>query len=331
VARPRQGNPAAAPHYQVVPDWERLPAGFRHGDVVGVAVDSRNRVFLLTRHDPRCIVYAADGSFLYSFGEDLFTSFTHALTIDDADFVYVADAGDHTVRKLSPDGEVLLTLGTPGVPSDTGYDGEQTASIARMGPPFNRPTKAAIAPNGDIFVSDGYGNARIHHFSPQGELLASWGELGSGPGQFNIPHALWVDGERVLVADRENDRVQIFSLAGELLEIWDHIQRPTDLYVDKQGLLYVASLPWRAGASELGGPIQRYSQPGGVYVMDLEGNILVHWAHADACAAGSFIAPHAIAADSKGDIYVGEVTWTYGVRNGYVPEDCHSFQKFTRV
>lgn len=324
-------DPTTVPHFQVVPGWERLPEGYQHGDVVGVAVDSRDRVFLLTRREPRCLVYAPDGTFLSSFGEDLFTGFTHALTIDAHDFIYVADAGDHTVRKFTPDGDLLMTLGTPGVPSDTGYDGANTASIARVGGPFNQPTKAAIASNGDIFVSDGYGNARIHHFSADGELLASWGEPGSGPGQFKVPHAIWIAGDRVLVADRENDRVQIFSMDGELIAIWNHIQRPTDFFVDRQGLLYVASLPWRAGVSELGGPVQQYSLPGGIYILDLDGNVLAHWAHADACAAGSFIAPHAVAVDSRGDLYVGEVTWTYGVRNGYVPEDCHAFQKFARL
>jgi len=322
---------ATVPHFEVVPDWERLPAGYRHGDVVGAAVDSRDRVFMLTRHDARCLVFDADGTFLYSFGDDIFSAFIHALTIDEEDFLFVVDAGDHTVRKFTLEDELQMTLGTPGVPSDTGYDGKATASIERMGPPFNWLTKTAIAPNGDIYVSDGYGNARIHRFSPEGKLLASWGQLGSGPGQFNVPHALWVAGDRVLVADRENDRIHTFSLDGEFLEIWDHIQRPTDLYVDKQGLLYIASLPWRAGASELGGPVQRYSLPGGVYVLDLDGNVLVHWAHADACAPGSFIAPHAITADSRGDIYVGEVMWTYGVRNGYVLDSCHTVQKFARL
>jgi sugar lactone lactonase YvrE len=320
-----------APHYQVVPDWEQLPAGFRYGDATGVAVDSQDRVFVLTRRDARCIVYERDGTFIRSFGEDVFTELIHALTIADDDCIYTVDGGDHTVRKFSPDGDLLLTMGTPGVPSDTGYDGEVSTSITRAGAPFNRPTKAAIAPNGDIYVSDGYGNARIHRFSAEGELLSSWGEQGSGPGQFFLPHGVWVADDRVFVADRENDRVQIFTLDGELLEIWDHIQRPADIYVDKQGLLYIASLPWRAGVAELGGARQKYSLPGGVYVLDLAGNVLARWCNADACAAGAFVAPHSIVADSRGDVYVGEVTWTYGVRQGYVPEGCHSLQKFERV
>lgn len=320
----------AAPHFRVIEGWERLPEGFHHGDVVGVAVDSRDRVYVLTRYESRCIVYEQDGSFVQAFGEGLFTDFVHALTIDGDDFVYVVDAGDHTVRKFAPDGTLLMTLGTPGVHSETGYDGATTTSITHAGPPFNRPTKAALGPDGDIYVSDGYGNARIHRFTAGGALTASWGEPGNGPGRFNLPHGVWVADSRVFVADRENDRVQIFSLDGALLEIWDHVQRPTDIYVDARGLVYVASLPWRAGVAELGGPRQRYSLPGGVYVLDLAGNVLLRWCSADACAPGAFVAPHGIVADSRGDLYVGEVTWTYGVRAGYVPDGCHTLQKFAR-
>lgn len=319
------------PGYRVVEHWEQLPPEFRHGDVVGVGVDSRDRVFVLTRHDSRCIVYEQDGSFVRAFGEALFTDFVHALTIGVDDSVYVVDAGNHTVRKFSPDGDLILTLGTPGVHSETGHDGATTTSISHAGPPFNLPTKAAIGPGGDIYVSDGYGNARIHRFDAAGRLIVSWGEPGRGPGQFNLPHAVWVADARVFVADRENDRIQLFSLDGELLDIWDHVQRPADLSVDANGLLYVASLPWRAGAPELGGPPPRHSLPGGVYVLDLAGNVLLRWCSADACAPGAFVAPHAIATDSRGDLYVGEVTWTYGVRNGYVPEGCQSLQKFRRV
>jgi hypothetical protein len=282
---------ATVPHYRVLPGWEQLPEGYRHGDVCGVAVDSGDRVFVLTRRDARCLVYEPDGTFLRSFGEDIFTERIHALTIDGEDFVYTVDDGDHTVRKFSPDGRLLMTLGTPGVSSDTGYDGKTTSSITRVGPPFNRPTKAAIAPNGDLYVADGYGNARIHRFSADGELLASWGELGSGPGQFHVPHGVWIADGRVFVADRENDRVQIFTLDGELLEIWDHIQRPTDIYVDRQGLVYISSLWWPAGVPDLVGRTRRYDLPGGVYVLDLAGNVLVHWRSADRCAPGAFVAP----------------------------------------
>ena len=224
------------------------------------------------RADPsrcRCIIYEPDGTFVRSFGEDVFTERIHALTIDGDDFVYTADDGDHTVRKFSPDGALLMTLGTPGVPSDTGYDGKVTSSITRVGPPFNRPTKAAIGPNGDIFVSGRLRERSYPSLLIRGRAHRVMGRAGSGPGQFNVPHGVWVADDRVFVADRENDRVQIFSLAGELLEIWDHVQRPTDIYVDRQGLVYISSLWWPAGAMDLGGRRRTYDLPGGVYVLDL--------------------------------------------------------------
>jgi hypothetical protein len=319
------------PAFRVVPDWEQLPAGYRHGDVAGVAVDSQDRVFVLTRREARCLVYEQDGTFLRSFGEEIFTERAHGLTIDAQDFVYTVDDGDHTVRKWAPDGTLLITLGTPGVPSDTGYDGKSSASIARVGPPFNRPTNAAIAPNGDIYVADGYGNARIHRFTAEGELIGAWGEPGREPGQFVVPHGIWIADDRVFVADRENDRVQIFSLGGDLLEIWNHVQRPTAIYVDDTGLVYISSLWWRGGEDDLGGTTRRYDLPGGVYVLDLAGNVLLHWSSADRCAPGAFVAPHCITADSRGDIYVGEVTWTFGVQRGDIPANCHSLQKLARV
>lgn len=319
------------PAFRVVPDWERLSPEYRHGDVVGIGVDSRDRVFMLTRREARCLVFEPDGTFLSSFGEDVFTERAHGLTIAADDFVYTVDDGDHTVRKWTPEGDLLLTLGTPGVPSDTGYDGRATTSITHVGPPFNRPTNVAIAPNGDLYVADGYGNARIHHFSAAGELLGGWGEPGRGPGQFVVPHGIWIADNRVFVADRENDRIQIFSLDGDLLEIWDHVQRPTAIFIDRDGLVYVSSLWQRRGEADLGGMPRTYDLPGGVYVLDLEGNVLLRWCSADRCGAGGFVAPHCITADSKGDIYVGEVTWTFGVQRGDIAGDCHSLQKFGRL
>src|SRR4051812_12058177 len=120
---------AVRAHYEVVPDWEQLPAGLRHGDATGVAIDSQDRVFVLARRDAHCLVYEPDGTCVRAFGEDLFTELVHALTIDADDFLYVVDGGDHTVKKFSPDGELLLTLGHPGVPAETGWDGRDMNSI----------------------------------------------------------------------------------------------------------------------------------------------------------------------------------------------------------
>src|SRR5579883_3102579 len=132
--------------FQVIQDWEQLPPGYRHLDVCGVATDSRDRVYIITRDEARVIVYEPDGRFLTSWGEGIFTPRTHGITVAPDDSVYCVDDGDHTVRKFTADGKLLMTIGTSGVPSDTGYDGRSLDSILRGGPPFNRPTNLAIAP-----------------------------------------------------------------------------------------------------------------------------------------------------------------------------------------
>ena len=317
--------------YKLVQGWEQLPAGWTHRDVVGVAVDSRDRVYILTRYDPRVIVYERDGRFVTSWGEGTFTPRTHGIRIGPDDSLYVVDEGDHTVRRYTLDGKLLLKIGTSGVASDTGYDGSRLESITHGGPPFNRPTNVAVAPNGDLYVSDGYGNARVHRFSADGKLLASWGEPGIAPGQFNLPHDVWVlpDG-RVLVADRENDRVQVFSPSGEYLGLWAETQRPAGIFVDREGRVYVAEMGWRAGQRAPTRGVVSEDSPARVSVFDSSGALLARWGGPEACAPGNFCAPHGICADSRGDVYVAEVTHTALGRLGLAPPDCHTFQKFAR-
>ena len=321
---------ASALSYEVVEGWEQLPAGYQHRDVAGVAVDAEDRVFLICRGDHPIIVYDHGGKFLGSWGEGEFTYRTHGITVGPDNMLYCTDDGNHTVRKFTPDGKLLMTLGTMNSPSDTGYDGKDSINIPRPGGPFNRPTNLAVGPNGDLYVSDGYGNCRVHRFSPSGELKQSWGVSGTGPGQFHLPHGIAVatDG-RVFVCDRENDRIQIFSPDGEYLGEWTDTQRPTHLVFDAQGRAYVSELWWHQGqTSQRHGPIQdaRY---GRVSVYDKDGRVLARWGSTDACAPGSFAAPHGLAVDSSGAIYVSEVTWTFAVSRGHVPEGCHTFQKFT--
>ncbi|HUV07126.1 MAG TPA: hypothetical protein VMX75_05315, partial [Spirochaetia bacterium] len=125
--------------YQVVEGWEQLPAGFAHYDVPGVAVDSGDRVYVITREDARVIVYEPGGTFVRSWGEGTFTERTHGICTGPDDSVYIADDGNHTVRKFTPDGEELMRIGVPGKCSDTGYDGRDMKSIKRSAGPFNRP------------------------------------------------------------------------------------------------------------------------------------------------------------------------------------------------
>jgi sugar lactone lactonase YvrE len=243
--------------------------------------------------------------------------------------IYCTDDGNHTVRQFTPSGKLLMTLGTMNTPSDSGYDGKDSINIPRPAGPFNRPTNLAVGPKGDLYVSDGYGNCRVHRFSPTGALKQSWGVSGTGPGEFHLPHGIAVSRDgRVFVCDRENDRIQIFSPDGEYLTEWTDTQRPTHLVFDAEERAYVSELWWHKGqTSQRHGPITE-ARYGRITVHGKDGHVLARRGSPDACAAGSFAAPHGLAVDSRGDIYVSEVTWTFAVSRGLVPEGCHTFQKF---
>ena len=189
----------------------------------------------------------------------------------------------------------------------------------------------AVGLKGRLYISDGYGNCRVHVFSPTGELLRSWGVSGKGPGQFHLPHGIATSADgRVFVCDRENDRIQIFDPDGEYLAEWTDTQRPTHIVFDRQGRAYVSELWWHKGqTSQRHGPIT-VPRHGRTSVFDKDGKLLARWGTPDAVAPGSFVAPHGLAVDSKGDVYVGEVSWTFAVSRGLAPAGCHTFQKFAR-
>ncbi len=320
--------------YEVVEGWEQLPDGWTHGDVAGVATDSQDRVYVFNRSEHPVIVYERDGRFLDAWGDTNLYPWPHGITIVD-DVVYLVDGADHTVRKCTRDGTVLLTLGTPGQPSDTGYDADHPYNLTTIkhgAGPFNRPTRLSVAPSGDLYVSDGYGNARVHRFSPDGTLVQSWGESGTAPGNFHLPHSVWAhtDG-RVFVCDRENDRIQIFSPTGDLLDIWTNVTKPGDLFIDAGGTVYIAEMTWLEGVPSMWGRPTPRTCPSQMTVRDLGGNVLSRWGGPDPCAPGSFAAPHGLWVDSHGDIYVGEVTHTALSRSGRWHDGCHSLQKFARI
>jgi DNA-binding beta-propeller fold protein YncE len=317
--------------YALVPGWGQLPPGLAYGDAAGVTVGGDDRVYVLTRRPAVVLVFEADGTFVTSWGEGRFTERAHGITAAPDGTLYCADDADHTVRRFTPVGELLLTLGVSGRPSDTGYDGEHLETIAYGGAPFNRPTNLAVGPTGALYVSDGYGNCRVHEFAPGGELRRSWGRPGTGPGEFHLVHGIAAlpDG-RLLVADRENDRIQVFDQDGRFLEQWTDIQRPTHLALDEaRDLIAVSELGWQAGQRSFVHGVRPYL-PSRVSVLDLEGRVVDRWGGADREAAGNFVAAHSIAVDSAGSLYVGEVTWTIGVSHGLVSPECHTLQKFTR-
>lgn len=319
---------AVTPTYRPEVGWERLPAGYTHPDVAAVAVNSKGRVYLFCRADHPVLIYERDGRFVGSWGEGQFSMRTHGITIAPDDSTWCVDDAGHSVRKFTPDGKLLLALGkNEGKPSDSGYDGQNLTTIARGAPPFNRPTNLAIAANGDLFVTDGYGNSRVHRFSARGELLASWGEPGTGPGEFMLPHGIAVDANgQVFVCDRESDRIQVFTSEGRYLREITDVQRPTQVVL-AGGRMYVSELGWRVGQRSFrNGPIKT-ELPSRVSILDANGSVVARLGGPDPCEPGSFCAPHGLAVDANGDLYVAEVTATIGVRPGFVPPDCHTFQK----
>jgi DNA-binding beta-propeller fold protein YncE len=326
--------------YEALVQWESLPDGWSFVEVAGVATDSQDRVYVFNRGEHPLVIFDPGGRFVSSWGEGQFRR-PHGIFIGPDDAVYCTDDLDHNVRKFTPDGRLLLTLGSSGQPSDTGIVGNDYRTIRRAGPPFNRPTNLALAPDGSIYVTDGYGNARVHCFAANGRLLFSWGEPGTGPGQFNLPHGIALDRfGRVYVADRENSRIQVFTPEGKFLAEWTDVIRPTQIFIDRRDRAFVVELGLRAGLFPWqtppapGANATRLADPPGarLSVLDLEGRLLARWAsEGDPCAPGNFFAPHDICIDSRGDLYIGEVVWSAGGNRGMVPPNCHALQKFVLV
>ena len=225
--------------YEMREDWATLPTGWTFGGVSAVATDSQNRVYAFQRKDPPILVFDRDGNYLSSWGTSTFAD-PHGINIVD-DVIYVTDRNDHVALKFTLDGKPLMVVGTRGQASDTGAT-KDIELPPRSAGPFNKPTEMMVAPSGDLYVSDGYRNSRVHRFSSQGALLDSWGKPGKEePGEFHLPHSLWVDKQgQVYVCDRENSRIQVFTGAGKFLSQWRDIVKPTDISFDAEEIAYVS-------------------------------------------------------------------------------------------
>ena len=229
-------------------------------------------------------------------------------------------------------GERVMTMGVSGRSSDTGVKGMDYRTIARVAGPFNLPTNLVAAGGERLYVTDGYGNARVHAFSSTGDYLFSWGALGSGPGEFHLPHGIDVDSRgRVFVADRENSRIQLFDAGGGFLEEWRDVVRPTDLFIDDDDTVFVAEEGARCGLFPWMTPDPN-AIGGRVAVFSPDGELLARWGGGlDPCSPADFYAPHAIWLDSNRTIYVGEVNWSAGGKDGDIPPDCPCLRRYVKV
>ena len=266
--------------YELARDFFKLPAGQSFGLVSRVAADAQDRIYVFQRKDPPVVVFDRDGKYLGAWGSGEVAD-PHGLKIV-GDTVYTTDRSDSVVKSFTLDGKVKLQLGTPGQHSDTGKIENWLAE--RAAGPFNHPTEMMRHPNGDLYVTDGYRNARVHRFAKNGSLVKSWGEPGHGPGQFHLPHSIAIDDQgRLLVADRANKRIQIFTPEGGFLGMWTGMGGPNDITRGKDGNFVIAE-------QENGG------DPAYVTVRDPQGTVLARMASRHV---------HGVGVDSHGDIYAG--------------------------
>lgn len=284
--------------YVVDAKWPQRPAELQWGHVPGIAVDKKDHVYVFTRATPPVQVYdAKTGKLLRTWGEKTIGK-AHHIRIDADGNVWTTDIDNHTVEKYTPEGKLLLTIGEKG-------------KAGRDKTHFYMPTDVAIAPNGDVYVSDGYGNARVVHLDKEGTYINEWGELGSKPGQFSTPHSIACDSKgRIYVADRNNVRVQVFDGKGKLLDVWNNLIVPWGFWVTPQDEIWVCGsspMQWRDSDGALGCPpkdqifmkfnpegklLQLFTLPKGIDGLERPGE--VNWVHA-------------IAFDSQGNMYLGDI------------------------
>jgi DNA-binding beta-propeller fold protein YncE len=260
-------------HYRVERPWGQWPDRFRSGLITDVAVDSADNVYVYQRYDtlagqtgPAITVFDPEGLYLRHWGDGLIAD-AHMLCIAPDDRVFLVDRDAHQILACDPQGALLFTLGERHRPNT----------------PFNHPTDIAVALNGAFYVSDGYGNAKVHWFAADGELRRSWGQPGSGPGEFTTPHGICVLGDgRVLVGDRENNRIQVFSPEGEFIAAWGDFYHPMDIHADAEGLVYVSDQVPR------------------LTLLDNDGNLV-------GCCRPVLNGGHGVCGDSGGNIYLAEL------------------------
>lgn len=311
------GPVTADTKFEPVFGWAKLPHPMNFKEATSVAVDSKDNVYVFNRGNWPLMVFDREGNFLSDWGQGEFDR-PHGIRIDQEDNLYLIDDIAHMVEKRTKDGKLLMRIGERG-----------KAAEWQEGEPFNRPTDVAVHPEtGDIFVADGYGNSRVHRFTKDGTHNLSWGEPGSRPGQFSLPHNITMLGnQHVMVCDRENFRLQIFTLEGEFVQqVISH--RPIAIYAGRHADLniYVAE----AGAPAVQAGVKRLGLDVVIYDRELKevgrfGNEI------GGEGADQFLAPHGMAVDSEGSVYVAEVSFTAHGSQLDPPREVVSLRKWKRV
>ncbi|MFW6171065.1 MAG: peptidyl-alpha-hydroxyglycine alpha-amidating lyase family protein [Planctomycetota bacterium] len=289
--------------YKVDPTWPRRPDHCQWDHIPGVAVDAKDQVWIFTRGTPPVQVYDSDGNFIRAWGTDLIGTkdgrkTSHQIKIDQEGMIWLADTGKHVVMRLTPEGKLLQTLGTPNRP---GNDASH----------FNMPTDMAIRPDGHVFVADGYVNSRVVHFDEKGNFVNAWGSRGTEAGQFSLVHAIALDSQgNVYVADRNNARVQVFNSKGKFLDQWQDIVIPWGFCMTEDDELWVCGcspMPWEDPEVPLSCPPRDQ-----VFMrFNPSGKLLQLWTIPKAKDGqeqpGELNWVHGIALDSEGNIYATDI------------------------
>jgi DNA-binding beta-propeller fold protein YncE len=268
--------------YELVEGFAKLPEGETFGLISRLTTDSQGRLYVFQRKDPPVVVFDSDGKFLRSWGNEQFKR-PHGFKIVD-DVVYLTDQLDNVAIIYTLEGKLLKQLGTRGQHSDTGCEDWHNLPLRAAGP-FNHPTEMMPGPSGDLYVTDGYRNSRVHRFTRDGELIQSWGQPGkAAPGEFHLPHTIAIAPDGTLyVSDRANARIQMFTPDGKFIGMWTGMGGPNDIARDDKGIFYLLE---QATAT---------SKPS-VSVRDGKGAVLTRWEMPHA---------HGMGIDRSGNIYVG--------------------------
>jgi DNA-binding beta-propeller fold protein YncE len=308
------GQPGSQPRndlpqpYRTTRDWGQLPPGVSWAAVTAIEPSPDGTIYVVHRcFENSCagrpeapiLKYDAAGRLLASFGQGVFV-FPHGGSVDAQGNLWMTDAGGapgkgHQAIKFSPDGKILMTLGKPGV-SGSGPD------------LFDQPTDVAVAPSGDLFVTDSHRNGRnnrVVHFTKDGKYVKEWGRKGSGPGEISEPHTIAIDARgRLFVGDRENNRIQLFDQSGRFLEEWRQFGRPSGITITKDDRIYVAdSESWGTdtGAHELPG-IKK-----GIRIGSARTGIVDAFIEDQESTAADHAGAEGVGVDAQGNVYGGVV------------------------